>query len=331
MPLKVKFSTGLPNCREGRLHPIGVVDPGWLTEVTTVAEDLGYYSIWLNEFLQTDPGVRQRYRDPQNLYDPLITAANLAALTKRLRFVTSTLVLPHHHPVPLNRAIATLDVLCNGRFTLGIGLGGSMEEFRAMRGDLGRVNRGAMLDEYVEALQILWSDRSPSYSGKYVQFEALESFPKPVQSPLPIFMAGTAEGVYRRIARFGQGWIDTFMAPAQMAEAIARLQRYVVEIRGGAASIEIARQIYVSLGATEERARANHESSQAGAATPPSFGPPGSEMVVIGTPAQVAARMREYISVGVTEMCAIFYSPTPEAAIDQMRLFATEVIPDIGS
>jgi alkanesulfonate monooxygenase SsuD/methylene tetrahydromethanopterin reductase-like flavin-dependent oxidoreductase (luciferase family) len=49
----VKFSTGVPNCREGRLNPIGSVDPAWMSDVAQVAEQLGYYSLWLNEPSQT--------------------------------------------------------------------------------------------------------------------------------------------------------------------------------------------------------------------------------------------------------------------------------------
>jgi probable F420-dependent oxidoreductase len=325
----LKFSTGLPNCREGRLNPIGSVDPGWLTEVTTAAEDLGYHSIWLNEFLQTDPGVKERYDVPPNCYDPMVTASLLAAHTRRIRFVTSTIVLPHHHPLLLSRQIATLDVLSGGRFTLGIGLGGSAEEYRRLRGELGRANRGAMLDEYLEALRVLWTERSATHHGTYVRFDDVEAFPKPVQEPLPIFMAGKAEGVFHRIARLGEGWIDTFMTPPEIAARVADLRRFVSQARGRAEPVEIARQFYLSLAPSDELARANHEASLPGARGPASFGPPNSEMVIIGTPDHVAARLRDYVAAGVTEICAIFFSPTAAGAIEQMTLFRDEVIPAV--
>jgi probable F420-dependent oxidoreductase len=325
----IKFSTGLPNCREGRLNPIGAVGVGWLTDVTVAAEQLGYHSIWMNEFLQTDPGVKARYDTPPTYYDILVTASHLAARTERIRFVTSTIVLPHHHPVLLNRQVATLDVLSGGRFTLGIGLGGSADEYRRMRGELGRANRGEMLDEYLAALRLLWTEPSATYHGTYVWFDGVEAFPKPVQAPLPIFMAGKAEGVFRRIARLGQGWIDTFMLPDEIAARVADLRRYTVEARGGEEPIEIARQFYLSLAPSEELAKGNHEASLPGARGPASFGPPNSEMVLIGTPDHIAARLRDYVAAGVTEICAIFFSPTAASAIEQMTLFRDEVIPAV--
>jgi alkanesulfonate monooxygenase SsuD/methylene tetrahydromethanopterin reductase-like flavin-dependent oxidoreductase (luciferase family) len=154
----VKFSTGVPNCREGRLNPIGSVDPAWMSDVAQAAEQLGYYSLWLNEFLETEPNVRVRFDNPPNYYDALTTLGYLAAQTRRIRFLPSVLVLPLHHPILLNRQAATLDVLSGGRLTLGVGLGGSREDYRRLRGELGAVNRGQMMDEFVQALRALWTD-----------------------------------------------------------------------------------------------------------------------------------------------------------------------------
>ena len=259
--MTVKFSTGIPNCREGRLNPIGSVDRSWLCDVAAAAEEGGNHSLWLNEFLETDPNVAARFDSPPNYYDPLTTIGYLAALTKRIRFVTSTIVLPHHHPVLLNRQLATLDGLSGGRVTLGIGLGGSAEEYRRMRGDLGAANRGQMMDEFVEALHVLWRDDKASFSGRYVKFDDLQCFPKPTQKPLPIFMAGEAEGALRRLARFGDGWIDTFFPPDAMREKIGQIHGYIREVRGRDAPIEITRQFYISLADTPDAAETNMKAS----------------------------------------------------------------------
>ena len=64
--MALKFSTGVPNCREGRLNPIGSVDRVWMRDVATAAERLGYYALWLDEFPETDPSVAQRFDDPPN-------------------------------------------------------------------------------------------------------------------------------------------------------------------------------------------------------------------------------------------------------------------------
>lgn len=327
--MALKFSTGVPNCREGRLNPIGSVDPAWMCDVATAAEALGYYSLWFNEFLDTEPRVVERFDDPPNLYDPMVTIGHLAALTQRIRFVTSTIVLPHHHPIVLNREVATLDVLSRGRVTLGIGLGGTLEAFRQIRGDLGGYNRGQMMDEFVEALRTLWVDRKASFSGRFVKFENVECFPKPIQTPLPIFMAGHAEGVLRRIARFGQGWIESRELPESMHEKIDQIHRYVHEARGQDVPMEIARQIYVSLADSKEAAQANLKASLPNARPIQTANPREGEQSFVGTPDELASRLRQYVAVGVTEICAIFYSPTADAAVRQMELFAREVIPAV--
>jgi probable F420-dependent oxidoreductase len=314
------------------LNPIGSVDRSWLCDVAAAADEAGYYSLWLNEFLETDPNVGARFDDPPNYYDPLITIGYLAALTRKIRFVTSTIVLPHHHPVLLNRQLATLDVLSGGRITLGIGLGGSAEEYRRMRGDLGAANRGQMMDEFVEALRVLWRDDRASFSGRYVKFDDLQCFPKPSQKPLPIYMAGEAEGALRRLARFGDGWIDTFFPPEAMREKIGQIHGYIREARGSDAPIEITRQFYISLADTAEAAEANMKVSLPNA-KPTQSGRrrEGMEMNLLGTPATIASRLKQYAAAGVTEICAIFYAPDAKSALRQMAVFSRDVIPEVAS
>ena len=179
--------------------------PAVLRALAQAAEQLGYYSLWLNEFLETEPNVRARFEDPPSYYDALTTLGYLAALTHQIRFLPSVIVLPLHHPILLNRQIATLDVLSGGRVTLGIGLGGSLDDYRRLRGELGAVNRGQMMDEFAPALRALWSEEKASFSGRFVNFRDVQCFPKPLQNPLPLYMAGEADAVLRRIGRFGQG------------------------------------------------------------------------------------------------------------------------------
>jgi len=89
----IRFSTALPSCREGRLHPIGSVGPDWLIEVSEKADSLGYHSLWTNEFLTTDPEVSARLDDAPTYYDPLLKFAWVARATRDVRFMTSTMVL----------------------------------------------------------------------------------------------------------------------------------------------------------------------------------------------------------------------------------------------
>jgi alkanesulfonate monooxygenase SsuD/methylene tetrahydromethanopterin reductase-like flavin-dependent oxidoreductase (luciferase family) len=149
-------------------------------------------------------------------------------------------------------------------------------------------------------------------------------------------MAGHAEGVFRRLAAHGQGWIDSSMLPDALQEHIARLRDYATEAGRGDVDFELARQFYVSIAESEEEAKANHARSMppatraqpAGAAPAASSARP-QERSLIGTPEQILSRLREYAAAGVTELCVIFYFPDDDAAERQLRLFAREVTPKL--
>jgi probable F420-dependent oxidoreductase len=317
--MTVKISTGLPNCREGRQNAIGSVDLDGIVRVTKLAEELGYYSLWPNEFFTTRPDVADRYPNPPTLFDTVVTMTYAAAVTSRIRFTPSTIVLPLHEPLLLGRQLATLDVFSGGRITLGIGLGGGADEYRQVRGTLVRPNRGTMMEEYLAAMRALWTERRATFKGQYTHFEDVETFPKPTQQPLPILMAGHADGVFRRVATYGQGWIDSTQPPDVIRANAERLRAYAVEAGRGDVQFEIARQFYVSIASTEEEARANHA-----AAVPVTR---GKERGLIGTPEQVTAQLKAFEEAGATELCVVFYYRSVESAERQLRLFAQEVMP----
>jgi len=333
----VKFSTGLPNCREGRQNRVGSVTLDGMLRVASAADELGYWSLWPNEFFATPPDVLARYREAPVLYDTLITMAYVAAATKRIRITPSTIVLPLHEPLLLARQLATLDVFSGGRITLGVGLGGGADEFRRMHGTAGNSNRGKMMDEYIPALRALWGQAKATFSGEYASFSDLEMNPKPIQDPFPVFMAGTADAVYRRLGEHAQGWIETTLVPEDMRSAAERIREYARASGRDGNQIEIARQFYVSIAATEEEARAIHA-----AAVPPATaeGPSvpiaasragqagaAQERSLIGTPEHIRARLEAYAAAGVTELCVIFYSADVDTAVRQLRLFAEKVMP----
>ena len=332
----VRISTGLPNCREGRQNPIGSVSVETIKRVALVAEECGYYSLWPNEFIVTEPRVAARYQDAPSLFDPIVTMSYAAALTERIRITPNTIVLPYHEPLLLAREIATLDAYSGGRITLGIGLGGAAEEYRRLHQNLVKPNRGKMMDEYVQALRALWSDHSATFQGQYVSFADVETYPKPLQDPLPIFMAGHAEGVFRRLAAYGQGWVDSSMLPDELTTNMERLRSYAAEAGRGDVDFEFARQFYVSIGETEDEAKTNHARSVPPATRPQSDAAPAApapaasqERSLIGTPEQILDRLRTYAAVGVTELCVIFYFPDDDAAERQLRLFASDVAPHL--
>ena len=102
--------------------------------------------------------------------------------------------------------LATLDVLSNGRVTLGVGVGWMEEEFQALAAPP-FADRGAVTNEYLQIYKELWTSETPSFEGKYYRFSELDFLPKPVQKPhIPIWVGGQSRRALRRAATLGNGW-----------------------------------------------------------------------------------------------------------------------------
>ena len=128
----------------------------------------------------------------------------LALSTKRLTVCPHVLVLPYHHPVRLAKGLATLDLLCNGRLIVAVGVGWYEEVFRAL--NLPFKQRGAMSDEYLRAMKELWTSDRPSFHGRYVSFEGIRFEPRPLQVPHPpLVIGGYSRRALLRAAELGDG------------------------------------------------------------------------------------------------------------------------------
>ena len=138
-------------------------------------------------------------------FDPVPTLAYLAARTARTRLMTNVYVAAYQHPLQTAKAFATIDTLSGGRVILGVGAGHVEGEFDAL--GVPFHERGRMSDEYIEAIIELWTQKEPTFKGRYVSFSDVAFEPKPFQKPhLPIWMGGDADAVLKRIARFATGW-----------------------------------------------------------------------------------------------------------------------------
>src|SRR6476469_6723470 len=137
--------------------------------------------------------------------DPLIGLSFAAAATSTIGIATGVLLLPEHNPVLVAKQAATLDTLSGGRFTLGIGVGWSREEFDALGVPFER--RAARTAEYVAAMRTLWRDDVASFDGKFVGFNSIRVNPKPLRDRrIPVVVGGNSDAALRRVAAWGDGW-----------------------------------------------------------------------------------------------------------------------------
>jgi probable F420-dependent oxidoreductase len=153
----------------------------------------------------------------------LAALAFLLGATRRLRVYTSVLVLPYRDPVILAKQVATLDFLSDGRVTLGVGLGHLAKEFEVL--GVPRARRAAIADEYLQALQILWTQERPAFKGEFVAFDDIVFEPRPVQQPhVPLWIGGNSPAAIHRAARFGDGWVPWRVAPEELPGCLEKLR-----------------------------------------------------------------------------------------------------------
>jgi probable F420-dependent oxidoreductase len=192
--------------------------------LAALAESLGYDSLWTAEHIilpDLPPGDTPRPGTTPFL-DSVAALGFLAAHTRTMKLATGVLLLPQHNPLLLAKQLASVDVLCNGRLIVGIGVGSIEVEARGMNVPMSE--RGARANDYLNAMIAMWTMPHPTYSGRHVSFEGINAYPRPVQQPHPPFVVGgRAEGALRRTVRYAAGWYGYAMSVDQTSELLATL------------------------------------------------------------------------------------------------------------
>lgn len=173
------------------------------TRLARWAEKLGYGMIAVPEHFVI-PNEHVELSGP-HYFHAFTAMAHFAGATESIRVNSCISLLPLQNPLITAKSLSTMDWLSNGRVTVTFGVGWLQGEFDAMGVDFHR--RGAMAEEYVQAIIALWTQASPQFDGKFVSFRDIAFEPKCVQRPhVPIWFGGDADPVLRRIARHASGW-----------------------------------------------------------------------------------------------------------------------------
>jgi probable F420-dependent oxidoreductase len=205
----MKLTFALPHMMEiqAMLQPweLAVTGPDQLA-MARRADELGYDMIAIPEHIAIPPD--DAHTGHFWLHATTAQAA-LAGATSRIALNSCVTILPLQSPLYHAKALATADWMSGGRTHVTFGLGSIAKEY-----DYFGVNwaeRGAIADEYLEAIVALWTQDRPTFEGKYVRFKDIGFDPKPVQKPhLPIWIGGDSKPALRRVARHGAGWIVSF-------------------------------------------------------------------------------------------------------------------------
>jgi probable F420-dependent oxidoreductase len=291
-----------------------------LETIVQRGEALGFHSVMIADHVVFPATIASRYPytvsgefpGGGDALEQLALMAFVAGRTRRLRLVTSVMILPYRNPVLTAKMLATIDVLSRGRVTVGVGVGWLREEFEALDApDFDR--RGAASDEYLQVFKTLWTRSPASFAGQFYRFEALRCLPRPLQKPHPpIWIGGHSGPALRRVARHGDGWHPVGanpavpLRPAELRASLDRLFR-LTEAEGrdpSALTISFKAPVYdvsaTTLGGAERR--------------------PFS-----GTPQQVADDIGAYEKLGVSELVFDFRSEHLAETLDRMERFAQTI------
>src|SRR5690349_17411464 len=160
--------------------------------------------------------------------------AYLAGATARIRLLTSVMVVPHRPAMLTAKALATIDVLSQGRVTVGCGAGWMDEEFQAIGAPPFKA-RGKVTDEYLRAFKTLWTEDDPRFEGEYVRFSDIVFLPKPVQKPHPpLWIGGESPAALRRVVALGDAWYPIGSNPQFPLDTIERYKNGVAALHAEA-------------------------------------------------------------------------------------------------
>jgi probable F420-dependent oxidoreductase len=209
--------------------------PEAVSTIARQAEAAGFGSLWVTDHIAIPVNSVSRYPytkdgslpwDPAIPYlDALTALAWVAALTRSVRLGTSVLVLPMRHPLPVAKAMATLDYMSAGRAVLAVGAGWFEEEF-ALLGQPFH-DRGRRLADAVRLLKACWGPDPVRYHGEFYDLPAFAMAPKPPQgSRLPVLAGGEGDAALRRVAAVCDGWQPLGLEPEEYRERAGRLEAY---------------------------------------------------------------------------------------------------------
>lgn len=194
-------------------------------------EERGFDSLFLAEHSHIPASRETPYpfgELPRRYYrtlDPFVTLAAVASVTSDLLLATGVALLIQRDVIHTAKEVASLDLVSGGRVIFGVGVGWNREEMRDHGTD--PRTRGALLDEQVAALKVIWTQEEAEFHGRFVDFDPIFQWPKPVQRPHPpIYVGGESPAALARLAAHGDGWLPR--AGTDPAE-IRRVREWLTE------------------------------------------------------------------------------------------------------
>jgi probable F420-dependent oxidoreductase len=293
----------------------GVSIRGTDIEHVTTIEALGFDSVWTGEHML--------FHGP--VTDGLITLAACAGKTSRLKIGSAINLLPLRPPVVVAKAVSTLDVVSNGRFIFGVGVGGEFpKEFEAC--GVPHHERGRRTNEAIEICRKLWTEDHVTYQGQIFQLHDVTMLPKPVQpGGPPIIVSGRSEAALRRAARLGDGYMPYLFTPERYAESLKIIDALASERKRDMSRFTPYTFVFIAVGDSHEKAHRVAVENLSSRYHQP-FETLVERYCAVGTPQECVERLQRFAEAGARHL---ILSPLCDNDVlgQHLEIYAGEILP----
>ena len=274
-------------------------------EATARAADaLGFASLWANDVVIRSPDIQFC----ESVIEPFITLASLIHLVPRLHLGIAVLVLPQRNAIVVAKQAAAFDLLSQGRFILGVGVGRVKAEFEYLGADFAR--RAAITNESISLLRALWREPRVHFQGPTYTITDAIFEPKPLRRDLPIWVGGNTAAAARRAGQLGDAWLPMNITPDAFRAGVATLQAHAVGRRRPLIAAEFFFRV-----------------DEAGKQTPVHDPDLASLVYISGTPDAIVEQLEPYRQAGLDYVVCGFSADSVDNMLHQMQLFAEQVMP----
>ena len=291
------------------LHP-----PAEQFELVQRLEVVGYDSVWTGDHMS--------FHNP--IHESITLLATYAPITNRIKLGVGVYLLALRSPAVAAKQAATLDVLSGGRIVFGVGVGGENPKEFELCG-IPHKERGARVNEAIDAVRTLWRDTPASFHGRFTRFDGVSIDPKPVQQPPPIWIGGRSDAALARAGRQGDGWMSYVVQADRYAQSLDKIRAAAATAGRSMEKFTAAHLVFITVGRDYEAAKRAWVSVLS-TRYAQDFEPLAKRYGVIGTPEQCAEQLERFRAAGCNYfVMGAIGDPRDERA--QLETIAAEIIP----
>jgi F420-dependent oxidoreductase-like protein len=286
-------------------------------EISVLAEDLGFDSLWVYDHFHNVPRPAQ-----ETVFECWTTLAAISQRTTRIKLGQMVGCAPYRNPGHLAKVTSMIDVISGGRLIWGIGAGWYDNEFAGYGYEFPAAkDRIGMLRETVEIVTKMWSEPEVTYEGKYFTLKGGQCDPKPLQQPRPqVLIGGGGEQLTLRVVARHADASNFGGKPHEFAHKCEVLKGHCDSV--GRDYDEIQKTWSPEIFIRESEKEIQEGGTRSFWGEPMESWSAGN---LVGTPEQVAEKIRQYIDLG----CTGFYPWTSDyPGTETVRLFAERVMPE---